>query len=42
MSLPSPDQRRTDLVLIGLFVAALLTHAWCVTRNWSTPFMPGA
>ena len=40
MSQSIPVQR-TNWVLIGIFVAALLTHAWCATRNWTTPFMPG-
>ena len=37
----STPAQRTNAVLIGIFVAALLTHAWFATRNWTSPFMPG-
>jgi hypothetical protein len=35
-----PAQPRNK-ILWCLFIAALCTHAWLVTRNWSAGFMPG-
>ena len=40
MSAPNPE-RRTNLILAGVFLAALVAHAWWVTRNWTAGFMPG-
>jgi hypothetical protein len=33
--------RRTNQLCLGIFVLALFTHAWLVTRNWTAGFMPG-
>src|SRR6478736_1289680 len=40
MSVNNPV-RRTNLILAGVFLAALFAHAWWVTRNWTAGFMPG-
>jgi hypothetical protein len=32
---------RDNLVLVVIFMAALLTHAWLGSRNWTAGFMPG-
>lgn len=32
---------RGNVVLVGVFICALLTHFWLTTRNWTAGFMPG-
>jgi hypothetical protein len=32
---------RVNVILVGIFVCALLTHFWLATRNWKAGFMPG-
>ncbi len=36
-----PPRPRESQILVGIFVVALLTHGWLVTRNWTAGFMPG-
>jgi hypothetical protein len=40
MTEPAPAKRE-NLLVLGFFLVALLTHAWLGTRNMTTPFMMG-
>lgn len=33
--------RRTDTILVGVFVAVLAAHFWITTRNWTSQFLIG-
>ena len=37
----SDPARRNHRILWAVFLSALVAHAWFVTRNWTTPYMPG-
>src|SRR6188474_990680 len=37
----SESPRRENVILTGIFVAALAIHLWAVTYNWKIPYMAG-